>query len=114
MAGQQQIEVKNQEVYYEKYLSNLKKEADLYFLEKRFALDTDFDRQKMRYSQLLEKTLNNDTCELMDWVWKKIEGKLINRVGRPTKDLNVITSIVPDITINNIFNINDDWDSLSW
>jgi len=114
MAGQQQIEVKDQERYHDKYLSNLLQEADLYYLEKKFNIETKFDRQKMRYSQLLEKTLNNDTCELMDWVFKKINGKLIGRTRRPTKDLNVITTLVPDINIYNIFNEEADWNSISW
>src|SRR6478736_3761764 len=114
MAGQQQIEVLNQENYHDKYLSSLLKQADLYYLEKKFALDTDFDRQRMRYSQLMEKTLSNETCELMDWVWRKINGKLILKGGKATKDLNVVTNIVPDINIYNIFNEEADWNYIEW
>lgn len=115
MAGQQQILIINQEALYDKAHEDLLKQADLYYLKEKFALKTDFDKRKLRHSQIMEQVLCTTNCELMDWLWKKINGKLDKtRRKRKVKDLNVLRESNPDINIYNIFNEESTWEETQW
>jgi hypothetical protein len=76
MPGQQNFLYLTQENYFDKFENNLLKYADLLYLNKKFGVGEDVDKDKVRHSQLFYNILCTDECELIDWVWKKINGDL--------------------------------------
>jgi hypothetical protein len=78
MSGQQNFLYLTQENYFDKAESDLLKYADLLYLNKKFGIGEDVDKDKVRHSQLFYNILCTDECELIDWVWKKINGELEN------------------------------------
>ena len=76
MSGQIQIKKYNQDTllnYHTDFLSN---QADLYFMEKKFALDTKYDKFRMLHSLLLKDVLCTDNCEIINFLNKKLRGAL--------------------------------------
>lgn len=76
MAGQQNFLYLTQEKYFDEFENNLLKYADLYYLNKKFGVGEDVNMEKVRHSQMFHNILCTDECELIDWVWKKINGDL--------------------------------------
>jgi hypothetical protein len=76
MAGQQNFLYLTQENYFDKFENDLLKHADLYYLNKKFGVGEDVNIEKVRHSQMFYNILCTDECELIDWVWKKINGDL--------------------------------------
>lgn len=113
MAGQQQLEILDKEAYYNKAHEELLRQADLYYLQKNFALESNFDSKKMMHAQLYEQILCSENCELMEWIWKKIQGKLEPK-RRRKKDFNILVEDIPDININNFFNVESNWEEIQW
>lgn len=76
MAGQQNFRELSQENYFDKFEDDLLRQADLYYLNKKFGIGQDVDKDKLRHSQMFYNILCTDECELIDWVSKKINGDL--------------------------------------
>jgi hypothetical protein len=76
MPGQQNFLNLSQENYFDKFEKDLLKQADLLYLNKKFGIGKDVDKDKLRHSQMFHNILCTDECELIDWVWKKINGDL--------------------------------------
>ena len=113
MAGQENYLYLTQEGYYDKAESNLLKLADLYYLNKKFGIGEDVDKNKVRHAQLFHNILCTDECELIDWVNKKIAGE-IGDCNTSVKIKN-LCGIYP-----NISNISDsadehcEWSKVEW
>lgn len=76
MPGQQNFLNLSQENYFDKFEQDLLNQADLLYLNKKFGIGKDVDKDKLRHSQMFHNILCTDECELIDWVWKKINGDL--------------------------------------
>lgn len=76
MSGQQNFLYLTQENYFDKFENDLLKHADLYYLNKKFGVGDDVDMEKVRHAQMFHNILCTDECELIEWVWKKINGDL--------------------------------------
>jgi hypothetical protein len=99
MAGQQNLRNLSQCEYQEQYLSTLLDEADKYYLNKNFLVDTNYSRHKRRHAQLMYDVVTNNTCELAQWITKKLQGQL-----EDTKYEAFDAEYLDRIYINNIIN----------
>ena len=112
--GALQILRKDQQSYYDKALKTMLKSADTYYVEKHFKVGEKVDYDKLRHAQLLEEILCTDNCELIDYIYKKIAGKL-----EKTKRKNPI-KLVKDseedehTTVINNFNVSQVWEKVAW
>lgn len=90
MAGQQNFLTLTQENYFDKFEKDLLRYADLLYLNKKFGIGEDVDKDKVRHSQLFYNILCTDECELIEWVSKKINGDLENIDYKPIiKDFKI-------------------------
>ena len=76
MAGQQNYRKLTQEAYLDSAQEYLIRSADLYYLDKKFGMGENLDKDKIRHSQLFYNILCTEECEIVDWVSKKINGEL--------------------------------------
>lgn len=110
--SQQQINRLSAEKYLNTAIETLNKQADLYYLEEHFKLDAKYDRQKFIHAQLYKDVLCTDDCEILNWVDRKIRGRLEGKI-KLSKD-NKLDLGIPDIIINNYYNTESNWDSIDW
>lgn len=110
--GQQEIEKLTHEEYYSRSEKELLRQADLYYINKKFAVETEFDKYKLRHAQLYQKLLCTDNCEVIKWVNKKIRGALDNS-NITIVDIPTMQTKYRDINITNIYNtsVNDLWEN---
>jgi hypothetical protein len=93
MSGQQNFLYLTQENYFDKFEKDLLKQADLLYLNKKFGVGEEVNIDKVRHSQMFHNILCTDECELIDWVWKKINGELEDMDYKPIlKDFKVYDS----------------------
>lgn len=76
MAGQENYLELSQEGYFDKFEKDVLVNADLYYLNKKFGVGKELDRDKLKHSQMFYNILCTDECELIDWVFKKINGDI--------------------------------------
>ena len=109
--SQQQINRLSAEKYLEKAQETLNKQADLYYLEEHFRIESKYNRLKFIHAQLYKDILCTDDCEILNWVDRKIRGKLEGKI-KLSKDKKIQPN-TPDIIINNYYN--QEWESpLEW
>ena len=110
--SQQQINRISAKKYLERANSTLLREADLYYLEEIFMLETKYNKDKFLHAQLYKDILCTDDCEVLNWVDRKIRGKL-ECEDIEVVDLKSLQTNKRDITINNYYNT--EWKSpLEW
>jgi hypothetical protein len=109
--SQQQINRISAKNYIEKSQNTLKKQADLFYLEEHFKINSKYDKQKFLYSQLYSDILCTDDCEVLNWIDKKIRGALESS-DIEIVDLKSLQTNKRDITINNYYN--QDWKTIDW
>ena len=110
--SQQQINRISAKKYLERANSTLLREADLYYLEEIFMLETKYNKDKFLHAQLYKDILCTDDCEVLNWVDKKIRGAL-ECEDIEVVDLKSLQTKKRDITINNYYNT--EWKSpLEW
>ena len=110
--SQQQVNRISAKKYLEKANSTLQREADLYYLEKHFMLETKHNKDKFLHAQLYKDILCTDDCEVLNWVDKKIRGAL-ECTDIKIVDLHSLQTQKQDITINNYYN--QEWKNpLEW
>jgi hypothetical protein len=78
MPGQENFLTLTQENYFDKFEKDLLNQADLLYLNKKFGVGDEVNMDKVRHSQMFHNILCTNECELIDWVWKKINGELEN------------------------------------
>ena len=111
--SQQQINRISAKKYLEKANSTLQREADLYYLEKHFMLETKYNKDKFLHAQLYKDILCTDDCEVLNWADKKIRGAL--ECGDiKVVDLHSLQTQKQDITINNYYNTENEWTTIEW
>ena len=74
--GEQSILIKKLENYQEEFDEKLLKLGDNYTLKRRFMIGEGVDYERMMHTKTFYKLLCTDNCELIDWIDKKIKGKL--------------------------------------
>ena len=111
--SQQQINRISAKKYLERANSTLLREADLYYLEEIFMLETRYNKDKFLHAQLYKDILCTDDCEVLNWVDKKIRGAL-ECEDIEIVDLKSLQTKKRDITINNYYNLENDWTNISW
>ena len=109
--SQQQINRISAKKYLERANSTLLREADLYYLEEIFMLETKYNKDKFLHAQLYKDILCTDDCEVLNWVDKKIRGAL-ECEDIKIVDLHSLQTQKQDITINNYYN--QDWSTIEW
>jgi hypothetical protein len=76
MAGQQQIKRYDRETLLEKHSKKVLREADLYFAEKHFKIQSEYSRDKFLHSTLIKDIMCEDNCEIINFLNKKLRGAL--------------------------------------
>ena len=109
--SQQQINRISAKNYLEKSQETLKKQADLFYLEEHFKIDSNYNKQKFLHSQLYNEILCTDDCEVLNWADKKIRGALEDS-DIQIVELKSLQTKKRDITINNYYN--QDWKTIDW
>ncbi len=110
--SQQQINRKSAENYLEKAQDTLKRQADLFYLEEHFKISSKYDRNKFIHAQLYKDILCTDDCEILNWVDRKIRGKLEGEI-KLSEDSKIQPN-TPDIIINNYYSVEADYEQVSW
>ena len=110
--SQQQINRLSAEKYLEKAQETLNKQADLYYLEEHFRIESKYNRLKFIHAQLYKDILCTDDCEILNWVDRKIRGKLEGEIK--VSENNTVIPNTPDIIINNYYNTENEWTNISW
>lgn len=112
MAGQQSLRDLSQDNYEDYFLSLLLQEADKFYLHTKFNVDTNYSRHKRRHAQLYYSVVTNPTCELGQWIEKKIKGKLKDE-NIKIVDLETLQTVYKDTTINNYY-IEANYENVQW
>lgn len=112
MAGQQNLRNLSQDNYEDYFLSLLLQEADKFYLHTKFNVDTNYSRHKRRHAQLYYSVVTNPTCELGQWIEKKIKGKLKDE-NIKIVDLETLQTVYKDTTINNYY-IEANYEDVQW
>lgn len=111
--SQQQINRISAQKYLEKAQDTLQHQAHLNYLKEHFRVGNDFDKHKFIFSYLYSKSLCTDDCEVINWVDRKIRGKLEGKI-KFSKD-GLIEPNTPDIIINNnYYNIESVYQDVDW
>lgn len=76
MAGQVQIKTLDRESIYQEKSKDLLKQADLYFLKEKFAIETEYNELKTIHSYLIKEILCTEECEIINFLNKKLRGAL--------------------------------------
>ena len=76
MSGQQQLLKYNQDTLYQKVIIEMLKQADLKYANEHFKIGEKMNKTKFNHSQLFEEVLCTDECSLVNWIDRKIKGKL--------------------------------------
>jgi len=113
--GQQSLLELTRGTYFHKAEQEMMKQADLWFLENRFNIESNYDKDKKMHAYMIYETLDTCECELSNWIHLKLLGMLENnRFNKKTKKLTPIKFTAVNI-INQTFQEGlDDWQGLSW
>lgn len=76
MNGAQSVLIKNIESYQEDNLKKILRYSRDYTLNNSFLVGEGMDYDRMVHTKLLNKILCTNNCELKDYIWDKINGKL--------------------------------------
>jgi hypothetical protein len=112
MAGQQQIENYNRDKLIKTHAKKLNFQADLNFAEKRFKIQSNYNREEFLHSYLLGGILESKECELQKFIDKKLRGALGDE-NIVVVDLKVAQTKYRDI--NNYYSQPFEWeDEIKW
>lgn len=114
--GQESINSKTQENYFDKSKEQLICFANKEKLKINFKLGNGADKDKVRHNQILYSILCTDNCEIVDYIWDKIEGKLenIDCTKQNTRDLNVLKSCLTDCSVDDMICDCCVWEEKTW
>lgn len=116
MAGQVQLNTANQDYYYDKSSEMMLKQADLYYIKEHFAVNSNFDKYKFIHSQLMTEVLCDDDCEIVNFIYKKLTGQLVEKKKKKkASPSQCLEDDSANITINNYYNLSNEWENpVSW
>lgn len=114
--GQQSLLTLTQDNYIFKFEKELKKQADLLYLKEKFALETEYSKNKTMHAYLMIETLDNCECEISNWIHLKLLGMLENVKLDKKKNKLIPLKFSAVQIINQTFNNGglDQWQSLGW
>ena len=113
MAGQEKLRDYDRDILFLSKEKSLLKQADLFYLKENFEIQTSYDKSLLLHSFLYMEALDNNDCDLIKWIDKKIRGKLENTKTRKKGDLvEVFTD--GDIHIHNHYYNNDVFNIAEW
>ena len=116
----QSILVKNLDNYQDSFDNKLRRIGEDFIIHKRFMIGEKMDFNKMMFTKSFHKLLCTDNCELIDWVDKKIKGKLkekgVKHKSKPTvSDLfKIYQQQVEDCNITEVTKECCDWETTEW
>lgn len=76
MAGQHNIFDNNQENLFNKHNKSLMNQVDLWYINDKFAIKTEYKEEKALHEYLLKEMYKTDDCEVIDFLNKKLRGAL--------------------------------------
>ena len=103
MSGQVQIKKYDQESLYDYHSEKLLKQADLYYMQKKFALKTEYDELRTIHSYLLQDALCDDDCEIVNFIYKKLTGQLEKTRKKKKQKTSKLIEEDNNIIINNYY-----------
>lgn len=74
--GQQSLYIKNRSQIIKTTKKELLEDSDKRYLKKHFLLGKEINKDKVKHNLLIEYALNTINCEIIDWVWYKINGAM--------------------------------------
>lgn len=74
--GTQSILIASQESYAQDFQNKLLKYSNNYYINKHYKVGEEVDRDKLKHAMIFNSLLCTDSCELVDWIVKKIDGTL--------------------------------------
>lgn len=98
--GQQNYFKYDKESLFNKHNKILMKQVDLWYIEDKFAIDSDFSEKEAMNSYLLKDMYKTENCEVVKFLNKKLRGALGDE-NIKVIDLPELTTQYPDI--NNYF-----------
>lgn len=70
--GQQSLKIKNRVEVLNQIQKELLEDADKKYMKDHFLVGEDINMDKVKHNQLIEYALCTPNCEIIDWVWYKI------------------------------------------
>lgn len=110
--SQQQVNKISAQKYLETAEKMLIKQADSYYVKEHFRVGSDFDKSKFIFYALFADILCTEDCEIVNWVDRKIRGKLEGKI-KVSKE-GKIEPNTPDIIINNYYNTQAEYQDVDW
>lgn len=74
--GQQNLFDYNQEALFKKHSKNLMNQVELWYINDKFAIETDYKEEKALHDYLLQDMYKTNNCELRKFLDKKLRGAL--------------------------------------
>ncbi len=111
MAGQQNIFDNNQENLFNKHNKALMNQVDLWYINDKFAIKTEYDEGKTIHNYLLKEMYKTENCELIHFLNKKLNGAL----GDENVDIvNLKSMQIKYRDINNYYYTAPTWTESAW
>lgn len=76
MAGQQNQFENSQEALFNKHNKALLNQIDLWYINEKFAIKTEYNENKTMYNYLMKNLYQTDNCEVIKFIGKKLRGVL--------------------------------------
>lgn len=111
--GEQSLYIKSRQTLLQDTQDFLEKAADDQFLKEHFLLGRGVDMDKVMFHLLMEYALCTTNCEIIDWIWYKINGALPNGDDYEFQ----VQTTKPNISIYNITNYvkeESSWSEIQW
>ena len=112
--GQESLERLNIQKYLNFWEKNLTAEYDKQFIKDHFKIGVGADKGKIAFYVLYLKTFCTDSCELSEWIWKKINGFLEDPLYNEENGTIKSMKYTPIQNITNIYNSSEKWRNVEW
>jgi hypothetical protein len=76
LAGQHNIFENSRENLFNQHNKRLIKQVDLWYIQDKFAIETEYKEEKALHEYLLKEMYKTDDCEVLDFLNKKLRGAL--------------------------------------
>ena len=103
MSGQVQLKKYDQDSLYNYHSEKVLKQADLYYMQNKFALKTEYDELKTIHSYLLQDALCEDDCEVVNFIYKRLTGQLEKSRKKKKQKTSKLIEEDNNIIINNYY-----------
>lgn len=111
MAGRDNIYSTNQQTLFNKHNKSLMKQVELWYINDKFAIETEYKEEKTLQDYLLKEMYSTKNCEVIDFLNKKLRGAL----GDENIDIvNLKTMQTKYRDINNYYYTAPVWTNTEW